>query len=169
MARRKPVTVYNSSNTNVLARVSSYSVIELFRDINLGNFSKQFADSFDQISKSGYSVVEKYSRVEFFPEKAKETAYVSIKPSDNGKSTYIHLCQDHPVQSEGYGVIVTGNFYIRNAKDEWKDIDGINHKPLQNPSRTGPEPTGLNFLATNNHNLEITCITTANAIDNTGN
>lgn len=168
MARRKPVTVYNASNFDVLARVSSYSVTELFRDIPLGNFSKQFADSFEQTSTSGFSVVEKNSRVDFFPEKAKETAYVSIKTSDNGKGKYMYLCQDHPVQSEGYGLIVTANFYIRNAKDEWKDIDGMNHKPLENPIRRGSEPTGLIFLITNDNNLDITCTTTANAIDNTG-
>ncbi|CAG2200194.1 unnamed protein product [Mytilus edulis] len=122
-------------------------------------FSKQFADSFEQISKSGFSVVEKNSRVDFFSEKAKETAYVSIKTSHNGKGKYMYLCQDHPVQSQGYGLIVTANFYIRNAKDEWKDIDGINHKPLPNPNRPGPKLTGLIFLETNDNNLDIKCTT----------
>ncbi|CAC5418201.1 unnamed protein product [Mytilus coruscus] len=163
---RKPVTVYNASNTNVLARVSSDSAIENYRGIAFWKFSKTFTDSFDQTSKSGYSVVEKCSRVDFFPEKAKDTAYVSIKPSSAGKGKYMFLCQDHPVRVDGYGVIVTPNFYIRNAKDEWKDTDGNIYKPTQKPSKIGADPTGLNFLRTNKSNLETTCTTTATGNEN---
>lgn len=168
MSWRKPVTVYNASNTNILARVSSDSITENQKGIALGKFSKGTVDKFDQSTKTGFSVVQRFSRVEFSPEKAKDTAYVSIKPNDTGKGKYMYLCQDHPVKGEGYGVIVTQNFYIRNAKDEWKDIDGVDHKPPKKANKTGPEPTGLNFLATNDNDLEITCSTTANGNDYTG-
>lgn len=53
-------------------------------------------------------------------------------------------------------MIITEKFYIRNAKSEWVDTEGKSYKPPQNPSRTGPEPTGLTSLRTNNSNRENT-------------
>lgn len=152
-----PVTIYNASNINVLARVTSDSITDQQRNIALGSATIDTLKSYEQTTKTGYSVVQRFSRVDFYPEKSKATAYVSIKPQDVGKGKYMHLCEDHPVKRDGYGVIITEKFYIRNAKKDWVDTEGISYKPpLQIPSRDGPEPTGLTYLKTQKSNLEDT-------------
>lgn len=152
-----PVTIYNASKMNVLARVSSDSITEQKRKQVPCTFTTEpLLEKYLQTTKSGYSVVERFSRVDFFPEKSKDTAYVSIKPHDDGKGRYMHLCEDHPVKRDCHGVIITENFYIRIAKGEWVDTEGKSYKPPENPSRAGPEPTGLTSLRTKHSNLENT-------------
>lgn len=149
-----PVSIYNASKMNVLARVSSDSITEQQRNQALGIWTTE-KRSFLQTAKTGYSVVQRFSQVDFYPENTKATAYVSIKPHDDGTGRYMHLCKDHPVKRDGCGLIITDKFYIRNAKSEWVDTEGKCYKPLQNPSRTGPEPTGLTSLRTNTRSINV--------------
>lgn len=150
-----PVTIYNASKMNVLARVSSDSVTEQQRNQALGTMTTDTLKRYLQTAKTGYSVVQRFSQVDFYPENTKATAYVSIKPHDDGTGRYMHLCEDHPVKRGGCGLIITEKFYIRNAKSKWVDTEGKSYKPPQNPSRTGPEPTGLTSLRTNTRSTSV--------------
>lgn len=80
-----PVTIYNASNINVLARVSSDSLTEKQTNMALGKLT---TERYLQTTKSGYSVIQSFSRVDFYPEKSKATAYVSITPHDDGTGRY---------------------------------------------------------------------------------
>ncbi|CAG2243311.1 unnamed protein product [Mytilus edulis] len=64
-----------------------------------------------------------------FPEGTKETAYVSIKPTGDDNSMYMFLCEDLPVNRGGPGVIISEDFYLRNAKSAWVDTNGKSHDP----------------------------------------
>lgn len=176
-----PLTVYNASNRHVLVRVTTDSISEKQREYGFGSLSKKSNDIYQQTAKSGFSMVQRHSQVEFFPEGTKETAYVSIKPTGDDNSMYMFLCEDLPVKRDGYGVIISEDFYLRNAKSAWVDTDGKSHDPNknitkktadkqktadipkdtektddmpENNNKMYPEPSGIKYLRKNNSNVE---------------
>lgn len=149
MAKRKPVTVYNASKTNVLARVTSDYQSETALGVGVGPITVRNTAKYEKPVKHGFSMVEKWSKVAFFPEKNKKTAYVSIKPTGDAKSEYMYLCEDHPVEDDDSGVIITKNFYLRIAKSAWTDTDGESHEP-KNEKKEHRELSGIKYLVKHN-------------------
>lgn len=154
-----PVTIYNASNMHVLVRVASDSTSGRQRELGVWSFLGKTNDTYELTTKSGFSMVQRFSKFEFFPEVSKKTAYVSIKPTGDNNSMYMFLCEDLPVKAEGSGVIISKQFYIRNSKENWYDIDGNNHDPkieqegtekidesLKDKNKKLPEPSGLQYL-----------------------
>lgn len=131
-----PLTVYNASNQHVLVRVTTDSISEKQREYGFGSLSKKSNDVYQQTAKSGFSMVERHSQVSFSPEGNKETAYVSIKPTGNDKSMYMFLCEDLPVKRDGPGIIISEDFYLRNAKSAWVDTNGERHVPKKKRKRS---------------------------------
>lgn len=151
-----PVTVYNASGKNVLVKVTSDTISERQRELGIWSFAGKANETYQPTSKSGFSMVQKYSEVEFFPEKNKSTAYISIKPTDEKKSMYMFLCEDHPIKAEGSGVIISKDFYLRIAQDKWTDTVGYDHNPYKKEEGSQKEvdesriiktePSGIKYL-----------------------
>lgn len=150
-----PVTVYNASNENVMVKVASDSISERQRELGISSIAGKAYETYQLTPKSGFSMVQRHSQVEFFPEKTKSTAYISIKPTGKTNSMYMFLCEDHPIEADGAGVIISKEFYLRIAKSKWTDTAGYNHNPYKKDevskkkvedSKIDKDPSGITYL-----------------------
>ncbi|VDI82478.1 Hypothetical predicted protein [Mytilus galloprovincialis] len=77
--------------------------------------------------KYGYTLVNRYTSMEFFPASSKGVCYVTIKFGPDDQKT---ICKIHPLQVKR-GLIIDKFCHVHNAKNrkKWTDTDGIYHKP----------------------------------------
>lgn len=148
--------MFNGSNLNVYAMVRADSLSS--SQVNVGggaNFgpvgaelSAESNQVFESTSKEGFTLVERGTAVTFYPEKQKKTAYVSIKPAEaDDDGTCLPLCNAHPVPATKSGVIVTEDFYFKDAKKKWMDSENVSHRPENKPKDTNRLPSsGLKYL-----------------------
>lgn len=132
------IFISNASSHNVYVKVScdiEYKKAEnIGVDANAGPFGgvgvyvnqeRQWIST----DKAGYTLVTRYSSMQFHPDSKKGTCYVTIKFKGN-----TFLCENHPL-SVNNGLIIDSSCYVHTAKKRstWTDSDGIDHKPdLQN-------------------------------------
>lgn len=155
MALQKGVTIFNGSDLNVFATVQGDRLISVQSKCGGGgkfgpigaDFAMDSNQSFDTTPKEGYTLVERCSSVSFYPEEQKQIAYVSIKCAEVDESEYNHLCKNHPVAPTKSGVIITKDFYFKDARKEWEDSDKVSHKPKKTKQKTTRQlHSGLNHL-----------------------
>lgn len=96
---------------------------------NVGGVGVQVSQEkeWSQSDKVGYTLLNRYSSMEFHQDFSKKVCYVTIKfQPDDTKC----LCENHALGVNS-GLIIDSSCYVHTAKPrlKWTDLDGICHKP----------------------------------------
>lgn len=132
----KPINIANSSSHNVYVQVTSDIPYKTAKGVEMGgnavmlggaNLRVNNEKEWELPDKTGYTYVNRYSYMQFFPDAKKKICYVTIKLNHNDN---LCICANHPLQLN-HGIIITQDCYVRNAKKGqiWEDVNGENHDP----------------------------------------
>lgn len=130
------IYISNASSHNVYVRVLCDISYRKATSIGVGATAGTFGGigihankekKWSLADKVGYTIMNRYSSMEFHQDSSKEVCYVTIKVKTDEEK---YLCENHPLRLK-CGLIIDGSCYIHSTKKGlyWTDIDGICHQP----------------------------------------